>query len=62
MSYLTVALLQMAQTNNPENLDKGLNFCRQAKAMGADIALFPEMWNVGYQFPEREADVAQWQR
>jgi predicted amidohydrolase len=30
------------------NRDKGADFCRRARAMGADIALFPEMWNVGY--------------
>jgi len=32
------------------NLAKGETFCRQAREMGADIALFPEMWNVGYTF------------
>ena len=30
------------------NLVKGEEFCRRAHAMGADIALFPEMWNIGY--------------
>lgn len=30
------------------NLAKGEAFCRQASRMGADIALFPEMWNIGY--------------
>jgi len=30
------------------NLAKGEAFCRQAHQMGADIALFPEMWNIGY--------------
>jgi predicted amidohydrolase len=30
------------------NLAKGTDFCRQASAQGADIALFPEMWNIGY--------------
>jgi predicted amidohydrolase len=30
------------------NQAKGEAFCRRAQAMGADIALFPEMWNVGY--------------
>lgn len=27
---------------------KGEEFCRRACTMGADIALFPEMWNIGY--------------
>lgn len=47
---LTIALLQMAAdgTNQDTNLAKGDAFCRRAYKMGADIALFPEMWNVGY--------------
>jgi predicted amidohydrolase len=32
------------------NLAKGDAFCRRASEMGADIALFPEMWNIGYTF------------
>ncbi len=52
MSLLRVALLQMTACGNDQqaNLVKGEAFCRQAKAMGADIALFPEMWNIGYTF------------
>jgi N-carbamoylputrescine amidase len=47
---LSIALLQMAAdgTNQAANLAKGDAYCRRAKQMGADIALFPEMWNVGY--------------
>ena len=49
MNFFRVALLQMtAEKNQEENLKKGLAFCRQAKQMGADLALFPEMWNNGY--------------
>ena len=33
-------------------LSAGLDACRKAKAMGADIALFPEMWNCGYDIPQ----------
>ncbi len=28
--------------------------CREAKANGADIALFPEMWSSGYTFPHNK--------
>jgi predicted amidohydrolase len=51
MAILRVALLQMAPAGADQeaNAAKGERFCRQAKAMGADIALFPEMWNIGYQ-------------
>jgi N-carbamoylputrescine amidase len=47
---LRVALLQMTShgPNQQANLAKGEAFCRQACQMGADIALFPEMWNIGY--------------
>lgn len=47
---LTIALLQLTSCGNDlqANLIKGEAGCRKAKAMGADIALFPEMWSVGY--------------
>src|SRR5215475_8259254 len=50
MAILHVALLQMTAFGNDQqaNLAKGEDFCRRAKSMGADIALFPEMWNIGY--------------
>jgi predicted amidohydrolase len=49
MAQLTVALMQLLPTGSQaENLRKGLAFCLKAKLMGADIALFPEMWNNGY--------------
>jgi len=50
MNQLTVALLQLTSGGNDQdaNKAKGELFCRRAQAMGADIALFPELWNVGY--------------
>jgi predicted amidohydrolase len=50
MRMLNVALLQMAScgTDQAANLAKGEAFCRRARQMGADIALFPEMWSIGY--------------
>ena len=47
---LRVALLQMTACGVDQNAnqEKGELFCRRASEMGADIALFPEMWNVGY--------------
>ncbi|HEX6777167.1 MAG TPA: carbon-nitrogen hydrolase family protein, partial [Ktedonobacterales bacterium] len=47
---LQIALLQMASRGNDQqaNLVKGEAYCRRASALGADIALFPEMWNIGY--------------
>ncbi|MBQ1366893.1 MAG: HD domain-containing protein [Firmicutes bacterium] len=33
---------------------KGIAACRKAKEMGADIALFPEMFSCGYQMPKDE--------
>ena len=49
MDLLKVALLQMVSgRTQDENMEKGIKFCRQAKSMGADLALFPEMWNTGY--------------
>ena len=49
MDTFRVALLQMlSASTQQENLEKGMQWCRQAKQMGADLALFPEMWNNGY--------------
>jgi predicted amidohydrolase len=45
----TVALLQIIPLGNNQNrnLAKGLECCRKAKALGADLAVFPELWNIG---------------
>ncbi|MEN6408339.1 MAG: carbon-nitrogen hydrolase family protein [Anaerolineaceae bacterium] len=55
MSILTVAMLQiLPEGAAPEaNLCKGEDACRRAREMGADIALFPEMWSVGYTLPPK---------
>jgi N-carbamoylputrescine amidase len=47
---LRVALLQMVShgLDQAANREKGDAFCRKAAQDGADLALFPEMWNVGY--------------
>ncbi len=46
---LKIALLQIAPTGTLEgNRQKGMDYCRRAHDMGADIALFPEMWSNGY--------------
>ncbi|MHB9295259.1 putative Omega-amidase YafV [Pillotina sp. SPG140] len=46
-----VAMLQLISLSTQhENLDKGIEYCKMSKEMGADLALFPEMWNVGYTF------------
>lgn len=50
---MKVALLQMMPGKTlQENLRKGLDACRQAKATRADLALFPEMWSTGYRIPK----------
>ena len=51
---MRIALLQIAPTGSLEgNLRKGLDCCRKAKALSADIALFPEMWSNGYDIYSR---------
>lgn len=52
-NHFRVALLQLKSGNSQdENLKIGMDACRKARDMGADFALFPEMWNNGYQIPE----------
>lgn len=54
MSILKIALLQIAPGKTlEENLEKGIECCKKAKEMGADIALFPEMWSNGYRIYDR---------
>lgn len=45
-----VALLQLSPTDTMENnMLKGMEYCKKAKEIGTDIAVFPEMWNNGYE-------------
>ena len=53
MSKIKIALLQLMPGNSlVENMHIGISACRKAKNIGADIALFPEMWSIGYEIPE----------
>jgi len=59
MRPLKIALLQIAPCGTlKENLEKGVEYCKRAKKMDADIALFPEMWSNGYRIYDRPA--AEW--
>ncbi|MBR5528137.1 MAG: carbon-nitrogen hydrolase family protein [Clostridia bacterium] len=59
MNILNVALLQISPTGSIDgNLIKGIEFCRKAKDMGADIALFPEMYSNGYDI--YNTDASEW--
>lgn len=52
---LKIAFLQLVpDVNIEDNIEKGIKACREAKASGADIALFPEMWSSGYTFPHNK--------
>jgi predicted amidohydrolase len=50
MRPLRVALVQLdaRSMEHGESLDRGLAACREARDAGADIVLFPEMWQIGY--------------
>lgn len=53
MKNLKVALLQILPDGSLDNnLKKGMEYCKKAKDAGADIALFPEMWSIGYEIPK----------
>ena len=57
MSILKITLLQlMPGADAGENREIGLRACREAKEMGTDIALFPEMWSSGYRIPATETE------
>lgn len=52
---MRIALLQLVShgTDREANLLAGVEACREAKNRGADLALFPEMWSIGYTFPKQ---------
>lgn len=55
MNSIKVALLQLDPEGNLQgNIEKGIVAVEKAAKMGADIALFPEMWSCGYSFPQDE--------
>ena len=50
---IRIALLQLLPCGGlQEQMEKGIRACKKAKEMGADIALFPEMWSDGYALPQ----------
>ncbi len=50
-TQINVALLQISAhgRDTEANLAKGREACREAVASGAHLALFPEMWSIGYE-------------
>lgn len=58
-----VAILQLNAVNDlNKNLIKGIEACKKAKQLGADIAVFPEMWNIGYEMPTGNEDISIWKQ
>lgn len=50
---IKIALLQlMPERSLQGQMEKGITACIKAREMGADIALFPEMWSDGYVIPQ----------
>lgn len=59
-----VALLQLSPqgTDQSKNLEKGIEYCKKAKELGADLVLFPEEWNIGFQMcPADEVGRKEWE-
>ena len=53
-----IALLQLMPGKTLDEQQRiGTEACRKAKEMGADVALFPEMWSDGYYLPQDEKEV-----
>lgn len=67
MAELRVALLQMRAAENSLDIEanarRAEDFCRRAKVLGSDLALFPEMFSVGSALPRAgEVDRTAWQQ
>ena len=53
-----IALLQLMPGKTLDEQQRiGTEACRKAKEIGADVALFPEMWSDGYYLPQDEKEV-----
>jgi predicted amidohydrolase len=63
VSNLRLALCQLASGSDPrDSLTKGLAACSKAAEEAADIAVLPEMWQIGYaSCPDDELGRARWQ-
>jgi predicted amidohydrolase len=50
MGTFSVALVQLdgCGTDTGANLRLGLKACRTAAGLGADLVLFPELWQIAY--------------
>jgi N-carbamoylputrescine amidase len=60
---INLALLQLTSAGDDArvNAAKGAEWCRRARDLGADLALFPEMWSNGYiPCPPSPADRERW--
>lgn len=58
-----VATLQLNAVNDSnKTLIKGIEACKKAKQLGTDIAVFPEMWNIGYAMPTCSENVTAWRQ
>ncbi len=58
MACLKIAFLQITPSGCVEgNVRRGLEALEEAAALGADIALFPEMWSIGYNILGRPPEV-----
>lgn len=63
MTTMSVALAQLdgCGTDTGANLRTGLDACRRAADLGADLVLFPEMWQIAYtDCPARPAGRRAW--
>ena len=56
MSFRIARVQQKAAPGEPEeNIRRGVRYIQEAKAQGADLVLFPEMWSNAYAPPFEEA-------
>jgi predicted amidohydrolase len=63
LEKFNIAIIQLNQCKDiNKNLEIGLEKCRKAKSIGADLVLFPEIYSIGYWFPNNENDIAIWKK
>lgn len=52
MNVKTALMQLLPEADAAGCMKKGVEYCERAKTLGADIAVFPEMWSCGYRIPQ----------
>ena len=60
---IKIALLQiLGDLDKHKSFAKAKSYMLEAKSLGADLVLFPELWDINYTSPDEYGDAEGWQK